>query len=91
MALTRKKIPQRMCIVCGEQKDKKSLLRIVRNGEEIHADPTGRLNGRGAYLCEKPECRQNLKKKRSLDRAFSTHVDDAVYETLEKELSDYFG
>ena len=54
--MAKKKIPQRTCIVCGEIKDKRELLRIVKTPEGIHYDPTGRMNGRGAYLCGKPEC-----------------------------------
>ena len=86
--MAKKKIPQRMCIVCGETKDKRDLLRIVKTPDGIHYDPTGRMNGRGAYLCGSNECFQNMKKKRALDRAFSTHVEDAVYENLLEELSE---
>ena len=38
-----KKVPQRKCVGCGEMKDKKSLLRIVRSPEgEISLDLTGK-------------------------------------------------
>ncbi len=86
--MTKKKIPQRTCIVCGEIRDKRELLRIVKTPEGIHYDPTGRMNGRGAYLCGRPECFRDMKKKRALDRAFSMRAEDAVYEELLKELSE---
>ena len=86
--MAKKKIPQRTCIVCGEIKDKRELLRIVKTPEGIHYDPTGRMNGRGAYLCGKPECLRDLKKKHALDCAFSMHVEDAVCEELLKEISE---
>lgn len=52
-----KKVPQRKCVGCGEMKDKKSLLRIVRSPEgEISLDLTGKKSGRGAYVCRSREC-----------------------------------
>ena len=51
-----KKIPQRKCVGCGEMKDKKALLRIVRSPEgEIALDLTGKKSGRGAYVCRRSE------------------------------------
>ena len=47
-----KKVPQRKCIVCQTRDAKKGLIRVVKNKEnEIFIDPTGRANGRGAYVC----------------------------------------
>lgn len=52
-----KHVPQRTCIVCRETGAKRALTRIVRTGDGvIEVDPTGRKNGRGAYLCDKQEC-----------------------------------
>ena len=46
-----KKNPMRTCIVTKEKCEKKDLLRIVRTPEGIViVDPTGKANGRGAYL-----------------------------------------
>ena len=56
MAVTRK-IPQRQCLGCGEMKDKKSMLRVIKTQEgEILLDATGRKNGRGAYICADMNC-----------------------------------
>ena len=47
----KRKIPQRKCIVTNELKPKKEMIRIVRNKEgEVFIDPTGKQNGRGAYI-----------------------------------------
>ena len=55
--MKQRKIPQRKCIVCGENKDKNDLIRIVKNKEEgIILDPTGKKNGRGAYICKEEKC-----------------------------------
>jgi uncharacterized protein len=52
-----KHVPQRTCVVCRETDAKRALTRIVRTGEgTIEVDPSGRKNGRGAYLCGKKEC-----------------------------------
>ena len=89
--MNKKKIPQRMCIVCGEMQDKKMLIRIVRSDTQISVDPGGKMNGRGAYICRKPECIENLQKKHALDRAFSMKVDDSVVEMIRRELSEQIG
>ena len=58
-----KRVPLRTCVACRENKDKRDLLRIVKTPEgEVKADPTGRLNGRGAYVCNKKECVEKLMK-----------------------------
>ncbi len=80
-----KKIPMRTCIACKANKPKKELVRIVKNGENIQLDRTGRLNGRGAYICDDVECAKKLKKGRLLNRAFSCQIEDEVYERLMEE------
>ena len=78
-----------MCLGCNEMKDKRELIRIVRTPEgQILADPGGRMNGRGAYLCRDPECVRKAWKTKGLDRAFRETVTRDVYERLEKELID---
>ena len=52
-----KKIPQRQGVACREDFDKKSLARVVKTSSgEIVFDKTGKVNGRGAYVCLKKEC-----------------------------------
>ena len=74
-------------MACRENKDKRELLRIVRTPEgEVLADETGRLNGRGAYVCNKKECFEKLKKTRILDKTFDMHVPEEFYEKTSEEL-----
>ena len=55
--LAGKKTPTRQCIGCGEKKDKKELIRVIKTPEgEITVDFTGKKNGRGAYICNSTEC-----------------------------------
>ena len=47
--MSTKKIPQRQCIGCGEMKNKKEMLRVLKTtDDQIIIDATGRKNGRGA-------------------------------------------
>ncbi len=58
-----KKVPMRMCLSCREMKPKRELIRIVMNKNgEISVDMTGKLAGRGAYICNSAECVAKLKK-----------------------------
>ncbi len=78
-----KKIPQRTCMGCNEKKDKKDLIRIVKNkANEILVDKTGKLNGRGAYICNNVECLEKLKKSKRLNRVFEINISDEIYESL---------
>lgn len=81
-----KKIPLRMCIACREEKPKKEMLRIVKNAEgEIRLDFSGKLPGRGAYICDNAACIAKLKKYKLLHKNFSCDVPAEVYERIEEE------
>ncbi|MCI8963416.1 MAG: YlxR family protein [Eubacterium sp.] len=92
-----KKIPMRQCIGCRESKEKKQLIRVVKvsgpeedsGGEpKICIDRTGKINGRGAYLCDDLECLKKARKTNGLSRAFRINVSEEVYEDLERQLSE---
>ena len=83
-----RKPPLRMCVGCREMKDKKELIRVVRTTEgTVEIDITGKMNGRGAYLCS-AQCLQKARKKNLLGRALDHPVDDTVYEKLMERLND---
>lgn len=55
--MSEKKIPLRKCTGCGEMKQKKELIRVLKTPEgEVVLDKAGKKNGRGAYLCNSPDC-----------------------------------
>ncbi|MBQ6922905.1 MAG: YlxR family protein [Clostridia bacterium] len=83
-----KKIPMRTCIACRTCKPKKELIRIVKSGEEISLDRTGRKNGRGAYVCDSAECIAKLKKGKLLNKTFSMPVAEEVYDRIAAEFYD---
>jgi len=87
--LKEKKIPMRKCIGCGESKPKKELLRVVAPKEgDVSLDPTGKADGRGAYLCADPACLAKARKARRLERAFDRQIPPEIYDMLESKLTE---
>ena len=85
--MSTKKVPLRQCIGCGEMKNKKEMVRILKTESgEITLDATGRKNGRGAYLCPNMVCFRKAVKGRGIERSFKMAVPKEVYEALEKEM-----
>jgi len=82
-----KKIPQRQCMGCRERKAKKEMIRVVRGVDgTVSLDFSGKLNGRGAYICPQPECLKKARKAKSLDRSLEVPIPEEVYDRLEKEM-----
>ena len=81
---TVKKVPMRSCVGCQEKKEKKQLIRVIRTPDNrIELDPTGRSNGRGAYICPKLECLRAARKARRLEKSFSCKISAEIYDALE--------
>ena len=84
---TVKKVPQRQCIGCGEMKNKRELIRVLKGTDDvISIDATGRKNGRGAYICPSMACFEKAVKSRGLERSFKMAIPKEVYESLKKEM-----
>ena len=84
-----KKFPQRQCIGCGEMKNKRDLIRVLKTTDgQITIDATGRKNGRGAYLCPSMDCFKKAVKGKGLERSFKMAIPKEVYEALEKEMEE---
>ncbi len=83
--MKQRKIPLRKCIITGEMKPKQELIRIVRSPEGvISVDPTGKMNGRGAYVTNDDECFEKAKKLDILSKHFQVQVSPEVYDDLKK-------
>ncbi len=81
-----KKIPQRTCVACREEKPKKDMLRIVKNADgKIFLDFSGKASGRGAYICGAESCIKKLSKQKLLHKTFSADVPEEVYAGIEEE------
>lgn len=84
----KRKVPLRKCTVSGEMFPKKELVRVVKSKEgEVSIDPTGRQNGRGAYIGLDPKLAELAKKKRTFDNAFSMKISDEFYDELYEYIS----
>ena len=78
-----KNIPQRTCMGCNEKKDKNQLIRIVKNqNNEINIDKTGKMSGRGAYICDNIQCLEKVVKSKRLEKVLDIKISDEIYESL---------
>ena len=85
----KKKTPQRQCVGCGENKDKKDMIRIIKtNDNQIFPDDTGKKNGRGAYICKTGECLAKAIKTKGIERSLKTTIPQDVYDVLLKEMKE---
>jgi len=83
-----KKIPVRRCIGCGLMKPKTEMFRMVKTMEgSILPDRTGKMNGRGSYLCQSKDCLQKAVKGKGLERSFKMSIPADVYDNLVKEFT----
>jgi len=75
----------RCCVACRQIKDRQDLWRVVRlaKGGGLAVD---RGMGRSAYLCPQPDCLNEARRRRRLQRALRCAVDDAILNTLEQRL-----
>jgi predicted RNA-binding protein YlxR (DUF448 family) len=80
-----KHIPRRMCIACREHDAKRGLFRIVRTPEgTVELDPSGRRNGRGAYLCHRPACWERALSGGALARSLNTTLTEDTIVVLRR-------
>jgi len=71
-------VPTRTCVACRTARPKRDLVRIVRTpAGQVVEDPTGRLAGRGAYVCPDGACRELALAKGGLARAFGRPISAA--------------
>jgi len=70
-----RRIPQRTCIGCRSVQAKRDFVRVVRTPEgRVELDPTGKKNGRGAYVHETRSCWDAALKKDRLGRALKVSI-----------------
>ena len=75
--------PQRTCMGCNEKREKQQLIRIVKNKQnEIKIDKTGRMEGRGAYICNNVACLDRVKKSKRLEKVLDMKISEEIYEDL---------
>ena len=86
-----KHVPQRMCVACREHDAKRTYVRLVRTPEQrVEVDPTGKKNGRGAYLCRRRACWYRAAESNVLDRALKVELDAETRQMLREYASSHF-
>ena len=84
-----RKVSNRTCIACRCADEKRWFVRIVRTPDgHVEVDPTGKANGRGAYLCAKPECFDVARQRRRLDTALKVNLRDDDYDRLRRDFDE---
>lgn len=74
---------------CNDKKPKKELVRIVKNNEgQISLDKTGKAQGRGAYICDNPECLEKVIKSKRLEKVLESSISEEVYNNLRGVIVD---
>ncbi|MGV8082639.1 MAG: RNase P modulator RnpM [Coriobacteriia bacterium] len=87
--MKQRKAPIRTCISCRETGDKRTLVRVVRTPDgHVILDPTGKANGRGAYLCATTECFDKARQKRRLDATLKVGLQDDDYDRLRRDFDE---
>lgn len=83
----KRRVPIRKCLGCGQAKPKQDLIRVVRNKDkEVYLDPSGKANGRGAYICRDESCLDKAVRTKALNRAFGMEINSSTYEDLAQAL-----
>lgn len=73
----KRRMPQRTCVSCRQVQGKRELVRVVRTpAGHVQVDTTGKLPGRGAYICAAPDCWREALVQRRLESALKTHLSD---------------
>lgn len=83
-----KKLPSRRCTGCGEHFPKNTLVRILRTPDgNIILDKTGKVSGRGAYICKNTSCLNKARKASRIERSLNCEIPAEIYVKIEQELS----
>lgn len=76
-------VKSRKCVACNEYHNGREMLRIVKDKEGcIRFDVTGKLDGRGAYVCKNAECIERAVKTRGLNRSLFAEIPKEVITDL---------
>lgn len=82
-----KKQPQRMCVSCRTRRDKKDLVRVtLKDDGTLTVDPTGKLPGRGAYLCKDEKCIKTELKAHRISRGLNAQMSEEELTKLSEEI-----
>lgn len=85
--MKKENIKLRKCIVCGLQKPKEELIRVVKTKDgQVLIDNTHKMNGRGAYICKDKNSIEKAVKNRLLNKHLKTNIGEEIYEQLKMQV-----
>lgn len=87
MSSKTKHVPMRTCVICRQKLEKRHLIRFVSTPDGVFLDPTGKSDGRGAYVCDQIECRQRVLSSDVLAQALRTSLTDADRQRIREVVS----
>lgn len=75
-------IPTRTCVICRKKYPKRELVRMVVAGGHPLVDSTGKMQGRGAYVCRDRECWTRCTQSEDLGNALRVRLTSADRDLL---------
>ena len=87
--MQQKKIPMRQCMGCRERLAKRAMIRVVRCTDgNVQLDFSGKLSGRGAYICPDMACLKKAIRSKALERSLEVAIPEEIYARLEQEMEE---
>ena len=87
MSVHKKRVALRTCVICRQKFDKRDVVRFVYTTDGLQMDPSGKINGRGAYICKSTPCRERLSKTDVLAKALRHPLNDTDREVIRQAVS----
>lgn len=84
-----KKVPERKCLGCNERRPKSELIRVVRLKDgSVVLDKTGKVSGRGAYICPDIKCYNKARKAKRFETNLEIAIPENIYDALAEKLQE---
>ncbi len=82
-----KKIPERKCLGCNIRRPKGELVRVVRLSDgSVTLDKTGKVSGRGAYICPDIKCYNKARKAKRFETNLEMEIPPEIFDALAARL-----
>lgn len=84
-----KKIHMRRCVACMQSKPKNELFRIVKSSDNmIYFDSTGKMLGRGTYICS-IDCLNKAINNKRISKEFNINISQENYKNVLEDFNTY--
>lgn len=85
---SKKRIPERMCLLCRTMKPKKSMVRVISDENGLRVDLSGKGGGRGSYVCCGEECIKKCGNRKLLSKVFRCECSEELSAELISALTE---